>query len=102
MWGGKLFNFRQKLLILVELALNGTLTIPFKGDGPYSICWMMEGLKPWLPEPLGGAYFTFMGRIRGTVHISAPSYLKTLDIKDYIPEIVEKEENRYEWIEFED
>jgi hypothetical protein len=55
-----LLNFRQELIPLVESALNGTLTIPFKG-GAYSICWMMEGLKPWLPEPLGGAYFTFMG-----------------------------------------
>ncbi len=98
----KQFQYRQKLLPLVEAALNGTLQIPLKGDGPYPVRWMEEGFEPWLPEPLSEMYFTFLGRVRGVAHLSAPSYLKTHDIMDYVPEIVEKDGQRYEWVEFED
>ncbi len=98
----KQFRYRERLLPLVEAALSGALQIPFKGDKPYNSRMMMEGLEPWLPEGISELYFGFMIRIAGTAHISAPSYLKTGNIMDYVPDIVEKDGERYEWVEFED
>lgn len=34
----RLFQYRKKLLPLVEAALSGSVQIPFKGDDPYSAC----------------------------------------------------------------
>lgn len=92
----RLFQYRKKLLPLVEAALNGSVQIPFKGDDPYSAYLMMEGLSPELPEELQELYFGFVNRIRGS------SICGLKDIRDYKPEIVVKDGQRYEWVEFED
>jgi hypothetical protein len=92
----KLFQYRKRLLPLVEAALSGGVQFPFKGDKPYSSRWIGEGFEPELPPVLAELYYRFMNRIRGN------STCGLKDIKDYKPELVEKDGQCYEWVEFED
>lgn len=98
----KLFEYRRKVLPLVRAALEGTLPIPYKGDDPYSWRLMLEGLSPMLGEEFRAFYSAFMVRVGGSPVWSSPSYLRTGDSSDYVPDVVIKDGERYEWVEFED
>ncbi len=97
------FQYRVKLLPLVEAALNGTLEIPYKEPEPYNLRLSLEGFEPMLPQPFSSeVYSPFINRIRGSALCSDPTYLKNKDILDYSPVIIEQNGQRYQWVEFED
>ena len=98
----RLFQYRLKVLPLVRAALDGTLPIPYKGDEPYSWQLMLEGLAPRLTEVFSQVYCRFMNRIAGSSTWSAPSVIRTGNSSDYVADIVIKDGERYEWVEFED
>jgi len=93
-----IFRYRVKLLPLVEGAMNGTLAIPHKGD-PYNLRFIMEGMEPDLPEGIQDLYFQFLSRIKGRASVSSTSVDEN---GRYIPDEVEINGQRYEWVEFED
>ena len=97
----ELFQYKTKILPLVEAALNGSLQIPYR-DEPYSWRLMLEGLAPMLLDEFLDPYAAFFNRIRGSAGCSDPAYLRTGKIADYHPEIIEKDGEQYQWVEFED
>ncbi|MBX3659686.1 MAG: hypothetical protein KF740_14740 [Ramlibacter sp.] len=98
----RLFQYKEKVLPLVDAALSGSLQIPFKGQGGYSWRLMLEGLEPMLVQRFRELHSRFMNRIDGSAMWSAPSFLQTGNSEDYKPDIVMKDGVRYEWVEFED
>ena len=78
------FSFLRKDLPLVEAALNGSLTLPFKGNYPHSR-ELGEGFLP-----------------REYTKISAPFYSTIQGSHLVPPEVIEKDGKRYAWVEFED
>ncbi len=59
------FDYRGKLLPLVEAALNGTVKVLYKESGPYNTLLMREGLEPPLPPEAHKRYVDFLLRIQG-------------------------------------
>lgn len=78
------FGFLRKDLPLVEAALNGTLTLPYKGWRPHSR-ELGEGLLPC-----------------DYTKISAPFYNTICGSHLTPPEVIEKDGKRFAWAEFED
>lgn len=98
----EIFQYKNKVLPLVEAAISGTLMLPYKGEDPYSWRLMLEDLAPMLTDAFRTIYSAFIVRIHGHPMPVAPSYRETGDALKYIPAIVEKDGDRYEWVEFED
>ncbi len=98
----RLFQYRRKVLPLVRVALDGTLPVPYKGDDPYSWQLMLEGLAPRLTEAFSQVYSRFMNRIAGSPTRSSPLVVQSGDSSDYVPDVVVRDGERYEWVEFED
>lgn len=98
----ELFQYKAKVLPLVEAALNGSLQIPHKAEEMYSWRLMLDGLAPMLPDEFDELYASFLNRIEGSPHWSNPEFLRTENLSDYHPDIVEKDGEQYEWVEFED
>jgi hypothetical protein len=97
-----LFQYRSKVLPLICAALEGRLQIPYKGEAPYSWQLMFEGLAPKLTGDFSNLYSLFMNRIAGSSTLSALSVQQNDDTADYVPDIIEKDGWRYEWVNFED
>lgn len=98
----ELFQYKAKVLPLVEAALNGSLQIPYKGGEPYSWRLMLEGLEPMLLDEFADLYAPFCNRIDGSSRWSNPGFLRTGEISDYHADIVEKDGEQYQWVEFEE
>jgi hypothetical protein len=98
----EIFQYRIKVLPLVEAAISGALVLPYTGDDPYSWRLMLEDLTPMLTDAFRTVYSKFIVRIHGHPMPVAPSFRETGDALSYIPEIVEQDGDRYEWVEFED
>ena len=62
---------------------------------------MSAGIEPGLPESFAILYVEFIERIAGTALWVSPSYRRTYSPMDYEPEIVVKEGEKYEWVQFE-
>jgi len=93
------FKYHEKLLPLIEAALDGTLPIPYKGDEPYNGRLILDGLQPNLPNNASSLYSRFLLRIKGSARLSS----KSVDAEGYyIPDEVMIDGQRYEWVEFED
>ncbi|MDW5443185.1 hypothetical protein [Polaromonas sp. SM01] len=97
----RLFEYRRKVLPLIQAALDSTLPIPYKGDDPYSWSLMLEGLTPRLTEAFCHVYSRFMNRIAGSSTNSALS-TGTENKSDWLSNVVVKDGERYKWVEFED
>lgn len=95
----KLFQYRRKVLPLVKVALDSTLAMPYKGDEPYSWRLMLEGLAPMLTKDFTEIYCAFMNRIVGS---SVNSTQLDKDGSRTNTEIIQKDGERYKWVEYED
>lgn len=88
------FGFIQKDLPLVEMALNGSMQLPFKGSYPHS----RELGEGWLSKDFREISAPFYNTIRGmdlVVEEDSKGNIKGL-------KIIEKDGKRYAWAEFED
>lgn len=78
------FGYLKEDLPLVEAALKGTMSLPYKGTEPHN--WeIREGLIP-----------------REYLAISSPFYNTIRGAHLTPPEIIERDGKRYAWLEFED
>jgi len=98
----QIFQYREKVLPLVHATISGKLTLPYKGEDPYSWRLMLENFAPMLNDAFREVYSKFIVRIHGHPMPVAPSFRETGDARNYVPEIVERNGDRYEWVEFED
>lgn len=78
------FGFLKQDLPLVDAALSGHMTLPYKGYEPHA----RELGEGWLPREYTRISAPFYNTIRGA-HLSPP-------------QIIEKDGKRYAWAEFEE
>lgn len=94
----ELLHYQDRLVPLIEMALNGTIEIPYKFQ-PYLYRLIDDGIEPEIPPRINEAYCQFMCRIEGA------DMMMLLSPEDEdgpgLPKIF-KDGKFYQWVEFED
>lgn len=95
------YEYEQRVMPLVRAALDGTVQIPYYGQQPYSMRFIIEGLYPELIDEFSKLYSNFMLIIEGSsAKFSLSTHLHGKYVLDECEEVINGE--RYEWCWFED
>jgi len=95
-----IFKYKEKLLPLVNAAINNKLLVPYKGS-PYETRLIQEGIEPDLPKGIKDHYFKFLARIKGRKVPYPPGTPIGPDGR-FLPDKIDNNGNSYRWVEFED
>ena len=94
------YNYKKKVIPIINKALSGRLKIPFEGD-IFNVRYQIEGYEPMLTDEFKKYYYPFLFRIKGTPSTSSHS-IKLYG--KYVPGACEeiRDGEYYEWCDFED